>query len=90
LSSITWYLVQAILPGSRMTSSSTATSNEELRYRNMYCPICSKRAIIKVSEFEKNFEKLYCKCPDDSNHFFKWMTLITLPSLEIRNERMDV
>ncbi|CAK9166281.1 unnamed protein product [Ilex paraguariensis] len=69
-----------------MTSSSTVTSNEGLRYRNMHCPICSKRAIIIVSESEQNPGKLYCKYPKDP----MWMAPITLPSSEITNERMDV
>ncbi|CAK9183142.1 unnamed protein product, partial [Ilex paraguariensis] len=73
-----------------MTSSSTVTSNEGLRYHNMHCPICSKRAIIIVFESEQNPGKLYCKYPKDPNHFFKWMAPITLPSSKITNERMDV
>ncbi|CAL5443573.1 unnamed protein product [Camellia sinensis] len=67
------------------TSSVNGSTSDQLTYCNRNCPQCRKKAIIRISETERNKNKLFYCCPDCSG-FIAWC----LPTNSQRTEEGQV
>ncbi|KAG5530210.1 hypothetical protein RHGRI_030548 [Rhododendron griersonianum] len=66
-----------------MSTSSTVGTQNYLRYRNRTCK-CRERAVVKISESDKNPGRLYYTCKDADNggcDFWAWCN----PTNQINN-----
>ncbi|CAL5379904.1 unnamed protein product [Camellia sinensis] len=70
------------------TSSVNASTSDQLTFCNRNCPQCQKKAIILISETERNKNKLFYCCPDCSG-FIGWCLPTNSQRREEGQVRMD-